>query len=196
VVVEDVRGRYGSDGEFAPYLNDGRDGYDTIEWAARQPWSDGNVGTFGLSYPGAVQWLAALERPPHLRAMVPAMTFASPRQFFYFGGAFDLSWLEWTWNNMTPDARGEKEPPRAPDRREARAEFERVFPEWHRRVPLNSLDEFRPVAPWFFEWLAHPPKTRGGTGPSCAGATTGSTRGGAQLLVVVRRGVWARRRDA
>ena len=40
--------------------------YDTIEWAARQAWSDGNVGTFGLSYPGAVQWLAAVESPPHL----------------------------------------------------------------------------------------------------------------------------------
>src|SRR6185295_4839834 len=58
VVVQDVRGRYGSDGDFEPYRNEGRDGYDTIEWAAAQPWSDGTVGTFGLSYPGAVQWLA------------------------------------------------------------------------------------------------------------------------------------------
>jgi predicted acyl esterase len=49
VVIQDVRGRYASDGDFNPYQNEGRDGYDTIEWAARQPWSDGNVGTFGLS---------------------------------------------------------------------------------------------------------------------------------------------------
>ena len=49
VVVQDVRGRYGSDGEFEPYRNEGRDGYDTIEWAAAQPWSNGSVGTFGLS---------------------------------------------------------------------------------------------------------------------------------------------------
>ena len=70
VVVQDVRGRYGSDGEFDPYRNEGRDGFDTIEWAAAQPWSDGSVGTFGLSYPGAVQWLAAVESPPHLKAMV------------------------------------------------------------------------------------------------------------------------------
>ena len=55
VVIQDVRGRYASDGEFLPYQNEGKDGYDTIEWAARQPWSDGKVGTFGLSYPGAVQ---------------------------------------------------------------------------------------------------------------------------------------------
>jgi predicted acyl esterase len=82
VVLQDVRGRYASDGEFTPYQTEGRDGYDTIEWAAQQPWSDGNVGTFGLSYPGAVQWLAAVENPPHLKAMVPAMTFSTPRNFF------------------------------------------------------------------------------------------------------------------
>jgi X-Pro dipeptidyl-peptidase (S15 family) len=64
VVVQDVRGRYGSGGVFVPYQNEGRDGYDTIEWAAKQPWSNGKVGTFGLSYPGAVQWLAAVEGPP------------------------------------------------------------------------------------------------------------------------------------
>jgi len=83
VVVQDVRGRYASDGEFVAYQNEGRDGFDTIEWAAKQPWCDGNVGTFGLSYPGAVQWLAAVEDPPHLKAMAPAMTFSTPRNFFY-----------------------------------------------------------------------------------------------------------------
>ena len=105
MVVQDVRGRYGSAGDFDPYRNEGRDGFDTIEWAAAQPWSDGSVGTFGLSYPGAVQWLAALESPPHLKAMVPAMTFSTPRNFFYAGGTFDMSWLPWIWNNIAPDVR-------------------------------------------------------------------------------------------
>ena len=77
VLIQDVRGRYDSGGEFRPYENEGRDGFDTIEWAARQSWSNGDVGTFGLSYPGAVQWLAAVENPPHLKAMVPAMTFST-----------------------------------------------------------------------------------------------------------------------
>jgi len=86
VVAQDVRGRYGSDGEFRPYEHEGRDGYDTIEWAARQPWSNGKVGTYGLSYPGAVQWLAAMEQPPHLVAMVPAMTFSTPESFWYQDG--------------------------------------------------------------------------------------------------------------
>lgn len=60
VVYNDVRGRGDSDGTFAPYRHDGRDGFDTIEWAAAQPWCDGNVGTLGGSYLGHVQWLAAL----------------------------------------------------------------------------------------------------------------------------------------
>ncbi len=85
VVIQDVRGRYESQGEFVPYQNEGHDGYDTIEWAAAQPWCNGTVGTFGLSYPGAVQWLAAVENPPHLKAMIPAMTFSTPRNFFYSG---------------------------------------------------------------------------------------------------------------
>ena len=111
VVVQDVRGRYASDGEFRPYENEGRDGYDTIEWAARQPWSNGAVGTFGLSYPGAVQWLAAVENPPHLKAMVPAMTFSSAQNFFYAGGLWDMSWIEWIWDNIAPDTRAKRNLP-------------------------------------------------------------------------------------
>ena len=89
MVAQDVRGRYASDGDYLAYQQEGQDGYDTIEWAASQPWSNGAIGTFGLSYPGAVQWLAAVERPPHLKAMVPAMTFASPSHFWYAGGVWD-----------------------------------------------------------------------------------------------------------
>src|SRR5262249_39286870 len=95
VVLEDVRGRYGSEGVFTPYVHEGRDGYDTIEWAAAQPWSTGEIGTFGLSYPGAVQWLAAVEAPPHLKAAGPAMTVSSPRDFFYAGRPWDLSSGSW-----------------------------------------------------------------------------------------------------
>jgi putative CocE/NonD family hydrolase len=77
-VAMDVRGRGDSDGEFVPYFNEGRDGYDSIEWCAAQPWSNGNVGTVGSSYPGRIQWLAALEQPPHLRAMVVRVAPSDP----------------------------------------------------------------------------------------------------------------------
>ncbi|HJY33358.1 MAG TPA: CocE/NonD family hydrolase, partial [Vicinamibacterales bacterium] len=76
VVVSDVRGRYSSEGDFDAYRHEGLDGYDTIEWLAAQPWSNGRVATAGLSYPGAVQWLAAVEAPPHLVCAFPAMCFS------------------------------------------------------------------------------------------------------------------------
>ncbi len=74
----DVRGRGDSEGTFEPYVHEGHDGYDAIEWCAGQPWSDGNVGTFGGSYLGRIQWLAALEQPPHLRAMVVLVAPSDP----------------------------------------------------------------------------------------------------------------------
>ncbi|MDP3716588.1 MAG: CocE/NonD family hydrolase [Acidobacteriota bacterium] len=157
VVVQDVRGRYRSDGEFRPYENEGRDGFDTIEWAARQPWSDGNVGTFGLSYPGAVQWLAAVEAPPHLKAMVPAMTFSTPQNFFYTWGVWDMSWAYWIWQNIAPDVRVRRNLPGPRTSADARAGWPAVERKLTGTLPLDRLEEFREVAPYYFDWLHHPP---------------------------------------
>jgi putative CocE/NonD family hydrolase len=156
VLVQDVRGRYGSEGEFDPYKREGADGYDTIEWVASQPWSNGRVATAGLSYPGAVQWLAAVEAPPHLVCAFPAMCFSSPRQFFYFGGAFDLSWLSWTVNNIAPDERRRKKLPGPQTGREARAWFRQHGRDALRRVPLKGHPALAGVTPFYDEWLDHP----------------------------------------
>jgi putative CocE/NonD family hydrolase len=64
VVIQDSRGRYASEGEFYTFRDDILDGYDTVEWCAVQPWSDGNIGMYGASYVGATQWLAAVSQPP------------------------------------------------------------------------------------------------------------------------------------
>jgi len=157
VVVQDVRGRYASDGVFAPYQNEGRDGYDTIEWAAAQPWSNGKVGTFGLSYPGAVQWLAAVENPPHLTAMVPAMTFSSHRNFFYAGGTFDLSWIEWIWDNIAPDIRVKQNAPGPRTDDEASAAWEKSGLDMESVLPLSAMDALQGIAPYYYEWLSHSP---------------------------------------
>ncbi len=156
VVVQDVRGRYASAGEFRPYENEGRDGYDTIEWAARQSWSNGAVGTFGLSYPGAVQWLAALENPPHLKAMVPAMTFSSAQNFFYAGGLWDMSWIEWIWDNIAPDVRTKKDLPGPKTSDEAIAAWNQMGPKMQDELPLRELEELRGIAPYYYDWLGHP----------------------------------------
>ncbi|MFB6098996.1 MAG: CocE/NonD family hydrolase, partial [Salinibacter sp.] len=94
VVIQDVRGRYHSEGTFYPYRSGGyaeaKDGYDTVEWAADQSWSNGEVGTFGASYAAGTQWaLAHNERlPPHLVAMAPGYSVASYYgQGAYSGGA-------------------------------------------------------------------------------------------------------------
>lgn len=156
VVVQDVRGRYRSDGVFVPYQNEGRDGYDTIEWSAKQTWSNGKVGTFGLSYPGAVQWLAAVENPPHLVAMVPAMTFSSHRHFFYAGGTFDLSWIEWIWDNIAPDIRVRQKAPGPWTDDEAEAAWKKSGLDMETVLPLNALESLRDIAPYYYEWLRHP----------------------------------------
>ena len=156
VVVQDVRGRYASAGEFRPYENEGRDGYDTIEWTAGQPWSNGKIGTFGLSYPGAVQWLAGVENPPHLKAMVPAMTFSTPQNFFYSGGVWDLSWMEWIWDNIAFDARVRKNLPGPKTYKEAAEAWSQVGPKMQNTLPLRDLGELQGVASYYFDWLTHP----------------------------------------
>ncbi len=74
----DVRGRGDSDGIFRPYFNEGTDGYDLIEWAGKQSWSNGRIGTFGASYSARIQWLAALMRPPNLKAMISIVSPSDP----------------------------------------------------------------------------------------------------------------------
>ncbi len=157
VVVQDVRGRYASDGHFLAYQQEGSDGYDTIEWAAAQSWSNGKVGTFGLSYPGAVQWLAAIQSPPHLVAMVPAMTFASPAHFWYTGGVWDGSWLYWTWRNIAPDLRRRAGVPGPANAREAAANWPTDGVAAQAFLPRLALPAFKGVADWYYEWMRHGP---------------------------------------
>ncbi|MGE0555901.1 MAG: CocE/NonD family hydrolase [Gemmatimonadales bacterium] len=145
-VAQDTRGRGDSDGEFSFFAGDGEDGYDTIEWLARQPWSNGKVGMLGVSYLGTVQWLAAKHRPPHLTCMAP--TAPGGRWFDelpYLGGAFAHAWaLNWVNGTsgrtlQTPNAAG--------------VDWERVLA--HR--PLLTADSVMGrVMPLYRSWLEHP----------------------------------------
>ncbi len=92
VVVNDVRGRYESEGKWEPFRTEAKDGYDTIEWAAKQPWSNGKVATQGGSYLGHVQWRAGGEQPPSLVAMFPALASSNIyRDWITLNGAWRLS---------------------------------------------------------------------------------------------------------
>lgn len=91
VVLQDCRGRFKSGGEWEPFRYEGPDGYDTVEWAAGLPGSNGNVGMYGASYVGFTQWIAAVEQPPHLKAIMPVVTWADQRDGpTWRGGALEL----------------------------------------------------------------------------------------------------------
>ncbi len=98
VVIQDVRGRFRSEGEFSAFRNEFHDGYDSVEWAARLPNSNGKVGMFGASYFGFTQWAAAVETPPSLKAIVPSITWHDTRDgTSWRGGALELGVIA-GWN--------------------------------------------------------------------------------------------------
>lgn len=95
----DVRGRGNSGGEFEPFANEGHDGYDVVEWLAKQPYCNGKVTMWGGSYAGFDQWTVLKEFPPHLATIVPAAA-AHPGVDFPFQynifGPYDMQWLTFT----------------------------------------------------------------------------------------------------
>src|SRR5437879_1910703 len=90
VIMQDVRGRFTSEGEWYPFKYESQDGYDTVEWAAALPYANGKVGMFGGSYVGATQMLAAIATPPHLAGVFAAVSaYTYHDGWTYQGGAFE-----------------------------------------------------------------------------------------------------------
>jgi putative CocE/NonD family hydrolase len=99
VIIQDVRGRFASEGKWYTFTNEARDGYDTVEWAAALPYADGKVGMFGGSYVGATQMLAAIAHPPHLAGICPVVTASNYHDgWTYQGGAFE-QWFNESWTS-------------------------------------------------------------------------------------------------
>jgi putative CocE/NonD family hydrolase len=152
VVVQDVRGRFASPGEWTPMINEKQDGYDTIEWAAAQPWSTGKVGMVGLSYLGWVQWLAAVERPPHLVTIIP--NCAPPDPFYnipYEHGVMHVFGSIW-WQGLaateaTADLTGQK----------VRDLNAKPYEQLLRTLPVVDLDQtvLGSESRLWREWVAH-----------------------------------------
>ncbi len=162
VVIQDCRGRYRSDGDFRPFVQEIADGYDAVEWCGAQPWSDGSVGMFGTSYVGATQWLAAIAAPPSLRAIVPAFTASDYYEgWTYQGGAFQWGFMcNWVLPFLTTAdllRRNEREGVDDFD-----AWRDRLIaaidgnPETAKILPLSEVPVSKDWTPYFFEWMAHP----------------------------------------
>ncbi len=105
VVLEDIRGRFGSQGVFGNITQEGPDASDSIDWISKQPWSNGRVGMAGSSYVGIVEWWAALQDNPHLMAISPMSSGDDEYldRFYSTGGALQLGHrLVWLAENLTP----------------------------------------------------------------------------------------------
>jgi len=156
-IIQDVRGRYSSEGEWYTFKNESNDGYDTVEWAAALPYSNGKVGMWGGSYVGATQMLAAIAHPPHLAAICPVVTASNYHaNWTYQGGAFE-QWFNESWTSglaqdtlnravqsNTNAMKGISTLPLA--------DYS-LFNSQTLPVGLNSIAS---LAPYFADWLAHP----------------------------------------
>jgi len=149
-VLVDARGRGNSGGDFEPFANEARDGHDSVEWLARQPWSDGQVTMWGGSYAGFDQWATLKEFPPHLKTIVPAaaafpgVDFPFVKNIFY---SYEVQWLTLT-SGVTPNSNlfGES------------AFWISRFREMYlKHRPFHELDSIvGNPSPQFQEWLRHP----------------------------------------
>jgi uncharacterized protein len=150
VIAQDVRGRYASEGEWYPFKYESQDGYDTVEWAAALPYSNGKVGMFGGSYVGATQYLAAIAKPPHLAGICPNYTASNYHDgWTYQGGAFE-QWFNESWTSGL-----------ALNTISRNADSASDAVAWTQKLPLLSYPvlETPPaggLAPYFTDWLMHP----------------------------------------
>ena len=157
VIIQDVRGRYASEGEWYTFKHEPNDGYDTVEWAAALPYSDGRVGMFGGSYVGATQMLAAIARPPHLAGICPFVTGSNYHSnWTYQGGAFQ-QWFNESWTSGLAQNAFNRD---VSNRTNATKGI------W--QLPVGSYALFNDLAdggvpvsikshaPYFLDWLAHP----------------------------------------
>ncbi|MEU0497035.1 CocE/NonD family hydrolase [Mycobacterium sp. NPDC006124] len=158
VVVQDIRGQGASGGVFSEFTHDQDDGYDSVEWAAALPGSNGKVGMYGSSYVGATQWLAAVTAPPHLVTIVPSNTASDYYDgWTYEGGEFRLAFvLPWAMESIATTA--------AKNRNDQATVHElasavRDPTRWLDFRPFKDLPPMQPanpaVAPWYFDWIRH-----------------------------------------
>src|SRR5262245_35509162 len=148
--IQDVRGRFESEGEWHPFAREAPDGYDTVEWLAAQPWCDGQIGTMGGSYCGSDQSALATLNPPHLRTMIVAVGASnyyhcSMRQ----NGALEQRFMIYAFRMATTS----KEALADPALKAALArEFANVG-EWVRRAPLKAGSSPLRFLPSYEQWV-------------------------------------------
>ena len=157
VVAQDVRGRYTSEGEWYPFKYETDDGYDTIEWAAALPHSNGKVGMFGGSYVGATQMLAAIGHPPHLAGICPVVTASNYHEnWTYQGGAFE-QWFNESWTSGLAQDTFNRAVHQASNAMIGSTALPLTkYPLFNLQLGPGGPGFTGKLAPYFLDWLAHP----------------------------------------
>ncbi|HLF78684.1 MAG TPA: CocE/NonD family hydrolase [Dehalococcoidia bacterium] len=150
VVVQDVRGRYKSEGVWHMLTDDANDGVDTCAWIGQQAWSNGKVGMFGTSYPGGLQHIVALAGAPELKTVIPVDAVSNMGQRgMRYDGAFELRFWNWVMTGGNDVSwRGLNSPARP-----ALAEMSRVRRDYLVNLPLRPGTTPLKHAPEYEEWL-------------------------------------------
>jgi putative CocE/NonD family hydrolase len=150
VVLQDTRGRFGSEGVWRMLTDDGRDGADACAWVGQQPWSDGRIGMIGTSYVGGTQHAAALERAPHLATVIPADAVANMGyQSMRNAGAFELRFWNWIFTRAGDGGRQARDP----GVRAALADMAANRRHYLDRLPVRKGTTPLKLAPEYEEWL-------------------------------------------
>lgn len=157
VVIQDVRGRYASEGEWYTFKHEMEDGWDTVEWAAALPGSNGKVGMFGGSYVGATQMLAAIARPPHLKGICPVVTASNYHEnWTYQGGAFE-QWFNESWTSSLAQDTFNRAIKQDTNALVGSAVLPlKEYPIFNITAPRDGAYLTHVLAPYFGDWLAHP----------------------------------------
>jgi putative CocE/NonD family hydrolase len=151
VVVNDVRGRYASEGSWRMIVDDPADGYDVAEWIGKQPWSDGHIGTFGTSYVGGTQHALACARPPQLTCMIPVDSLSNTGiAGIRHGGAFELRFMNWVFTIGAPNARAALADPRL---KEALEQNGKLMPQHLLNLPIRPGTTPLKHVPEYERWL-------------------------------------------
>ncbi len=157
VVVQDVRGRYTSEGEWYPFKYETQDGYDAVEWAAALPHSNGKVGMFGGSYVGATQMLAAIGHPPHLAGICPVVTASNYHEnWTYQGGAFE-QWFNESWTSGLAQDTFNRAVREGTDALVGSKVLPlKQYPLFNLHAGPSAANFTGEIAPYFLDWLDHP----------------------------------------
>ena len=158
VVLQEVRGRGSSGGDFHPFITEKDDGWDALEWVTAQPWCNGRVGSYGTAYTGIDALLMAATGHPALEAVAAVVSGVSPHDgWIYTGGAFELGWNNF-WAHLLAGESFKRLDADTSNKARIMAGLQSAMSDpWEpmERYPLTRQPQLDEVSPFYQDWIAH-----------------------------------------